>query len=58
MLEGLPEIATEAEYRHVMGQAARMTPAMRADIREWNHTLDEAIADMIADPAYVPKCGV
>lgn len=57
-LEGLPEIATEAEYRHVMGQAARITPATRVNIKEWNYTFDQAIEDMIADPNYELKCGV
>lgn len=57
-LEGLPEIATEAEYHHVMRQATRMTPERRADIKEWNYTFDQAIEDMVSDSAYVPKCGV
>lgn len=58
LLEGLPEIATEAEYRHFMGKAARVTPEMRADMAEWDRTMDQAYEDMVADPAFVPKCGV
>lgn len=57
-IEGLPEIATDAEYRHVMGQAARMTPERRADIAEWNATLDEAFAEMTADPAFELRAGI
>ncbi len=58
LLEGLPEIATAAEFTHFMGRAARMTPERRADMAEWDRTMDQAYEDMIADPAYVPKCGV
>ncbi|GJD81467.1 MULTISPECIES: hypothetical protein [Methylobacteriaceae] len=58
LIEGLPEIATDAEYRHVMGKAARMTPRMRAEIREWNATLDAAIEEMVEDPAYELRAGI
>lgn len=54
LLEGLPEIATEAEYRHVMGQAARMSPERRADIAEF----DAAFDDLINDPAYEFRCSI
>lgn len=58
LLEGLPEIATEAEYRHVLGQAARMTPERRADMAEWGRTMDEAFEDLISDPGFELKCGI
>jgi hypothetical protein len=58
LLEGLPEIATEAEYAHWMGQAARITPERRAHMEEWDRTMDAAFAEMTADPAYELKCGI
>lgn len=58
LLEGLPEIATEAEYAHWMGQAARITPERRANMAEWDLTMDAAFADIIADPAFELKCGI
>lgn len=58
LLEGLPEIATEAEYAHWMGQAARITPERRAHMEEWDRTMDAAFAEMTADPNYELKCGI
>ncbi len=58
LLDGLPEIATEAEYAHWMGQAARITPERRAHMEEWDRTMDAAFADIIADPAFELKCGI
>lgn len=58
LLEGLPEIATEAEYAHWMGQAARITPERRAHMEEWGRTMDAAFAEMTADPDYKLKCGI
>lgn len=58
LIEGLPEIATAAEYQHVMGQAARMTPKRRAEIQEWNATFDAAIDEMTSDPAYELRAGI
>lgn len=57
-VEGLPLCPTLAEYRHVLGQAARISPRQREEIREYNETLDAAFEDMLADPAYELKCGV
>lgn len=54
LLDDLPEIATEQEYRHYMGQAARITPQRRAEIAEF----DAAFEDLIADPEFELKCGV
>ncbi|AWV14986.1 hypothetical protein A3862_05235 [Methylobacterium sp. XJLW] len=58
LLEGLPEIATESEFAHWMGQAARITPERRANMEEWDRTMDAAFAEMTADPAYELKCGI
>ena len=57
-IEDLPEIATDAEFRHTMGQAARMTQQRRDEIAEWNATLAAAIDEMVSDPAYELKCGI
>jgi len=54
LIEELPEIATDAEYRHYMGQAARITPQRRAEIREF----DAAFEDLINDEGYELKCGI
>jgi hypothetical protein len=54
LLEDLPEIATDAEFRHYMGQAARITPQRRAEIREF----DAAFEDLINDEGYELKCGI
>ncbi len=58
LIEDLPEIATDAEFRHTMGQAARMTQQRRDEIAEWNATLAAAIDEMVSDPAYELKCGI
>jgi hypothetical protein len=57
-IEGLPLCPTLAEYRHVLGSAAQITPRAREEIREWQETLDAAFEDMLADPAYELKCGI
>ena len=57
-IEGLPLCPTLAEYRHVLGSAARITPRQREEIAEYNETLDRAFADMIEDPAFELKCGI
>jgi len=57
-IEGLPLCPTEAEYRHVLGSAAQITPRAREEIREWQETLDAAFEDMLSDPSYELKCGV
>lgn len=54
LLEGVPEIATVQEYRHYMGQAARITPQRRAEIAEF----DAAFEDLINDEGYELNCGV
>lgn len=57
-IEGLPLCPTLAEYRHVLGSAARITPRQREEIAEYNETLDRTFADMIEDPAFELKCGI
>lgn len=57
-LEGLPLCPTMAEYKHTLGNAARITPRQREEIAEYNETLDRAFADMIDDPAFELKCGI
>jgi hypothetical protein len=57
-IPGLPLCPTLAEYRHVLGSAARITPRQREEIAEYNATLDRAFADMIDDPAFELKCGI
>lgn len=57
-IEGLPLCPSMAEYRHALGAAARITPAQRADIKEWQETMDRAFEEMIEDPAYELKCGI
>lgn len=57
-IEGLPLCPSMAEYRHALGNAARITPRQRDEIREWEQTMDHAFADMVADPAFELKCGI
>ncbi|MGU3541415.1 hypothetical protein [Methylobacterium sp. A52T] len=56
--EGLPLCPTMAEYKHALGNAARITPRQREEIWEWVETMDAAFADMIDDPAFKLKCGI
>ncbi len=57
-VEGLPLCPTLAEYRHILGQAARISPRQRAEIQEYNDTLDAAFQEMIDDPGFELKRGV
>lgn len=57
-IEGLPLCPTLAEYRHILGQAAQITPRQRADIAEYNEVLDQAFDEMINSPGFELKCGI
>ncbi|MCG5244844.1 hypothetical protein [Methylorubrum extorquens] len=57
-LRSLPLCPTLAEYRHILGQAARISPRQRAEIQEYNETLDAAFQEMIEDPGFELKRGV
>lgn len=57
-IPGLPLCPTLAEYKHILGSAAQITPRQREEIAEYNETMDRAFADMIEDPAFELKCGI
>ncbi|MDH2309167.1 hypothetical protein [Methylobacterium brachiatum] len=57
-IEGLPLCPSLAEYRHILGSAAQITPRQREEIAEYNATMDEAFNDMINDPNFQLKCGI
>ena len=57
-IPGLPLCPTLAEYRHVLGSAARITPRQREEIAEYNETLDAAFDEMINSPNFELKHGI
>ncbi|MGC5781746.1 hypothetical protein [Methylobacterium sp. NFXW15] len=57
-IPGLPLCPTLAEYRHVLGSAARITPRQREEIAEYNETLDAAFDEMINSPTFELKHGI
>ncbi len=58
LLEGLPRSRRRQNMRTGWVRPARITPERRANMAEWDLTIDAAFADIIADPAFELKCGI